>query len=135
MFIEAHFSPCQHKITIMFMQLAAATFVKNLTKKKSETEKLNTYQAHFGVSPEVTSKLWDLINNNEGKDLKVRPTHLLWALFFLKSYDTEETMSSRIDVSRKTVRKWLEEVLLRLHDAKDKVVSQQILFLELLFLD
>lgn len=49
------------------------------------------YRSLFGVTPFVTDCIWNfLIPSLDGSAL---PVHLLWTLYFLKFYDTEQVSS------------------------------------------
>lgn len=61
------------------------------------------FQEHFGVPPIICSIIWDIIKQSS----EVRPCHLLWALQFLKTYNTEHVMCSILKVDEKTLRKWV----------------------------
>lgn len=63
------------------------------------------FRSFFGVSPLVASACWDLL---EGKiPTGAKPVHLLWALCFLKKYDTESGNRGIMHVDEKTYRKWV----------------------------
>ena len=62
------------------------------------------FHSLFGVSPLVCSKLWTLLRFN--RPIASRPTHLLWALLFLKVYGSEVTHRTIAQVDVKTFRKW-----------------------------
>ena len=54
---------------------------------------------------------------------KVAPEHLLWTLFFLRTYNTEEVLASMIGHSEKMVRKWIWTVVQKLAEV-DSLVSK-----------
>jgi hypothetical protein len=58
------------------------------------------FKAHFGVSARICRILWNRINPPHG----ILPKHLLWALLFLKSYNTEHMMSTILKHDEKTIR-------------------------------
>jgi len=62
------------------------------------------YLAIFGTSPEVCSKLWNMIRPEKNG---VLPKHLLWELIFLKISTTESVMSSIFKDDEKTYRLWV----------------------------
>ena len=68
------------------------------------------YRAHFEVSPQISLQIWLLIQDLE-PDISFRPKHLLWTLFFLKTYPTEEVGSSRWGVTPKTFREWIWKMI------------------------
>jgi hypothetical protein len=75
---------------------------------------IRRFRNMFGCSPKVVAALFNtllqqtLINSND----KVH--HLMWALAFLKSYNTENHFSTMYHVSEKTIRKWIWYFLDRL---------------------
>jgi hypothetical protein len=50
----------------------------------------NIFIQFFGISPFTSSVTWYLLTTVALIDLSQRPTHRLWALYFLKNYTTEE---------------------------------------------
>lgn len=66
---------------------------------------MRRFLSMFGISPLVCSKLWVLLSQNV--ESCITPHHLMWALIFLKSYNTEEVNKSIIGSDEKTVRKWV----------------------------
>ena len=64
------------------------------------------YRSHFEVSPAVCVQIW-LLLEDAGLVVECIPVHLLWALFYLKNYETEEVGAPRWAVSPKTYRKWV----------------------------
>ena len=74
------------------------TFDRSISKKRTKFSSL------FGVSAVVCAEVWNRIVS--GIPRGARPIHLLWALFFLKSYSFETISSSFFGVTPKTFRKW-----------------------------
>lgn len=62
------------------------------------------FRSLFGTSPEVCSILWRQVHSSIPK--RGKPKHILWALLFLKTYATEDVLSTVVGVDRKTYRKW-----------------------------
>jgi len=62
------------------------------------------FRAFFGTTPIVCSSLWGLLAVSRPPDSK--PKHLLWALMFLRLYDTESVHALLAGVDEKTFRKW-----------------------------
>lgn len=71
----------------------------------SERVGMRRYKAMFGVTPNVCHIIWKLIQSRlpEGNT----PTHLLWTLYFLKNYNTEEVNRAVFHADEKTIRKWV----------------------------
>ena len=76
-----------------------------------------SYRAHFGVSPSVFAKSWELINRIDVIP-GIEPKHLCWAFLFLKVYSTEEIHSSLVKTNRNTFRKWAWTVIRKLSQIK-----------------
>ena len=84
------------------------------------------FRGMFGVSPETCASLWNMIGENAPS--RSFPTHLLWALLFLKCYATEHVNSVVAGVDEKTFRKWSWTFVGLLSDMK--IVSERFLFTE-----
>ncbi len=65
------------------------------------------FKAHFGVSSRICEILWNRIN----RPRHILPKHLLWALLFLKSYNTENIMSTILKHDEKTIRLYVWTVI------------------------
>ena len=77
---------------------------KILAKELLGFDSNRKFKAHFGVTPEVCAEVWYSIK----KPTNARPKHLLWALLFLKLYETEDVLIAKLQVkSRETLRKWV----------------------------
>lgn len=84
-----------------FIELAGEHFfIKYSTGEVVERR----YRSIFGVTPDVTSSVWNLLEDLQSGS---QPIHLLWALFFLKSYTTETVNSFIWRTTEKTFRKWV----------------------------
>jgi hypothetical protein len=83
------------------------------------------FASSYGTEPLIVAILWQMLMNNSNKcdNSKPYPKHLLWALMFLKSYDTEMNIASRLRVDEKTYRKWLWIILPWIATLKRDVVS------------
>jgi hypothetical protein len=66
---------------------------------------LRIFKEFFGTNPEVCKILFDLISPQH--DGILQPKYLLWALLFIKQYQTEAVISALIDVTEKTARNWI----------------------------
>jgi hypothetical protein len=80
--------------------------------KRRLTRRTDVFQRRwkemFGVTPEVCSKLWDLCDPYNAMPNAVKPVYLLWALAFLKQYNTESNSASAVGgPDEKTYRKWV----------------------------
>lgn len=63
------------------------------------------FQAMFGVSSLVCSVVWSMIKDKLPDG--ATPSHLMWALLFLKCYNTEEVNRTILKADEKTMRKWV----------------------------
>lgn len=68
------------------------------------TEQDRSYQAVFGVTPQICSSVWNLIKSIVTNNCSSQ--HLLWILTFLMGYQTEDFNSALISTDPKTFRKW-----------------------------
>jgi hypothetical protein len=64
------------------------------------------YQAFFGVGTYETAVIWHYIKKSE-----VSLLHLLWALYYLKVYPTEDVGAGVVGVDRKTFMKHVKELI------------------------
>jgi hypothetical protein len=81
------------------------------------------FRGSFGVGSIVTSHLWEYLNAYEVIDPRTKPIHLLWALFFLKTYVTEEILTQVTGATEKTIRGKIWHILYGITKIYDKVVS------------
>lgn len=82
---------------------------KEIMKHKGDSVAvgLRRFKSFFGASPKMCAIIWQLIKNN--LPISFREVHLLWALFFLKNYNTESVNHSVAGCDEKTFREkvWL----------------------------
>lgn len=73
----------------------------------SEIVGIRRFKSFFGVSPLICAICWQNIKDNLPMDYE--QVHLLWALLFLKCYNTESVNHSLAECDEKTFRKrvWL----------------------------
>ena len=58
-------------------------------------------------------------------DVLCQPKHLLWCLFFLKSYTSENAVAASVGADEKTFRKWFWYVIGCLNDLEQDLVSSR----------
>lgn len=92
-----------------------------------EAEFRRKYITHFGIDPVVTSKVWDLIKPVISH--KTKPSHLLWALLLLKTYNSEEILSSLVGRTPKTFRKHAWYIIESISKQAKEVVSREIILI------
>ena len=92
----------------LFLQLGT-----DLKRKKVSSSKTNhrRFKAWYGIDWKLMSVVWDLLHSSGWikKNIKKRrpnPIHLLWALSFLKAYNTEDEHAADVGKEAKTFRKW-----------------------------
>ena len=89
---------------LVFETLASA-IMASLAITVSLPTKQRRFRAFFGTTASICSRLWSLCSHiliAEG----AMPVHLLWALMFLKQYNTEEVNASMAGCDEKTFRRW-----------------------------
>lgn len=72
-----------------------------------------SFRAHFGTSPLICSQLWIRTISPKRHIIAdgLKPDHLLWALHFIKTYNTMYVLSAKVGVDRKTYAKWIWIIL------------------------
>ena len=79
------------------------------------------FRSFFGCSPVVCGIIWVKC---DGFFSYTEPKHLLWALLFLKSYETEKKLTSIVKIScRQHYRETVWPIILKLSSLRKKVVS------------
>jgi hypothetical protein len=84
--------------------------------------------SHFNTEPEVCLQLWTMIRENpvDGLDeYDFQPKHVLWALLFLKLYNTYTVLSGMCDCHEDTYSDWTWRILKVIMYFEDEVVSKQ----------
>ena len=85
-----------------------------------------SFRSHFGTSIDVCSIVWDYFHEMRGRPRLLRAIHLLWALLFLKTYDTTDVLASSVRTSPNNFRKWIWIVLRLIQKIKRRVVSDSL---------
>ena len=70
---------------------------------------IRRFRSWFGVDPHLCDILWDKLSKNgclACAGVYPRKKHLLWALWFLRSYNVEEIHAGHLGVNEQTLRKW-----------------------------
>jgi hypothetical protein len=65
------------------------------------------FKGNFGMRLEAVADVWEEID----KPAYVRIKHLLWALYYLKIYPTDECACAMFGISAPTWRRWTREVI------------------------
>ena len=87
----------------------AASIMPNLRRGSSANRRNRRFRSCFGTTPDTCADLWFLCYNHFRPT--TRPVHLLWALMFMKNYDTEENNASRAGVHEDTFRDWVWHII------------------------
>jgi hypothetical protein len=104
--------------------LEAALSITSWEKERSSTAIGIRFAALFGAQPLLCSLVWRRIYEaKQGSMPRASPKHLLWALMFLKTYETEAVISSIVEADEKTVRKWVWFFVRAIADLDVEVVS------------
>jgi hypothetical protein len=78
--------------------------------RPSESSRISRQRfiAFFGIEPTYCSMIWKLIVDSVLTQLKSKPKeeHLLWALMFLRRYDTHWILANNAGCDEKTFIKW-----------------------------
>ena len=90
-----------------FMELGRR--IMNYPQRGGRDMELRRFKSHFGTTNIRCCTLWRmLINHGQARQILsgARPRHLLWALLFLKTYQTEALLCAKTGCDEKTLRKW-----------------------------
>jgi len=79
---------------------------------------MRIFRQHFGCSPLVIKKCWDLLGDDRSEQ-----RHLLWALLFLKVYGKETTNAAICKCCDRTFRENVWRMIYALSDLESDVVS------------
>ena len=87
-----------------FYQFGMSIIAREPSKKNNNNR---TFRSFFGCDPDTVNFVWRAIMARHGGVIKgSHCQHLLWALLFMKTYATEEVLSSMCSADPKTFRKW-----------------------------
>lgn len=85
-----------------------------------------SFKTNFGIDPTVYMICHGLLGNSSEYDPYpgiLKHDHLLYALDFLKRYETETVMELKYNKTPKTLRKWIWVYVKKIAALKPKVVS------------
>jgi hypothetical protein len=76
------------------------------SQRQPSDEEIRSFKSDYGARPEVCVKL---LRKLRRMNCRPRIDHLLWALCFIKTYATEDSLQKKFGTTRKTFRKhiWL----------------------------
>lgn len=96
----------------------------------SNVQQTCCFSIHFGPRPAVCAKIWsDLVVDCRERieKEKMKPSHFLMGLHFLKCYPTEEELAVKFRMSVITIRRWVWVVTEAIQALKDKKVRCRVL--------
>jgi hypothetical protein len=67
------------------------------------------FAAHFGVSVHTALIVWNLLE--DVPNIIIKPIHILWTLYFLKTYDSVDVAATRFHCDSNTYNTWVCRVL------------------------
>lgn len=81
-------------------------------EEASVRSRLENFSQMYGICPCITTEIWNNVAEDPNTDdilgsSKPEPKHLLWALFFLRHYPTENVAATVFRTTEKTFRKWI----------------------------
>ena len=93
-----------------FEDLAFEKMRPGKTNNRSAIFSRRRFRSWFGTDPFIVSLIWEMLHmfGWHSKTTKANPFHLLWALNFMKNYETESECAIKFaNVDEKTLRKWV----------------------------
>jgi hypothetical protein len=82
------------------------------------------FMSLYGTEPVVAALLWDLLPDHVKEKPGCEPKHLLWALNFLKSYDTAINNGICFRCDETTFQKWTWYLLKHIKTLTPQIVSE-----------
>ena len=106
----------------VFKAVAAEVLQLPPRRRWGQARENATMLSFFGVSMSIAAKIWDLIQP-QLDDEKCKMKHLLWALVFIKCYDTEAVLCRIVGwVDPKEYRTWVWYILKRVAALLESVI-------------
>ena len=93
-----------------FEDLAFDTMRPGKSNNRAAKFSSRRFRSWFGTDPFIVALIWEMLYMCGwlSKTTKANPSHLLWALHFMKNYETESEGAKNFDgVDEKTLRKWV----------------------------
>ena len=95
------------RISAAEVEVVAQSITRSYEASTGNTVRPRVFLSLFGVTSNVVSQLWNLLENQLSRPKGFTPTHLLWTMCFLKVYGREETLCTLFGCDMKTMRKWV----------------------------
>jgi hypothetical protein len=112
-------------VSFLYMGITMVSKDTVFHRKELKKKLQNKFVGSFGVSCDVVSHIWEYLVAYEKLDKNKRPKHLLWALFFMKTYETEAVLTQIFGATEKTIRTHVWETITAISNLYDIVVSDQ----------
>jgi hypothetical protein len=97
---------------------AAIVFWLNLFYVHFHTRSVASFRRFLGLEPKEVNYVWEKYLE-DGDNFKQK--HFMWALFFLRRYETEEAVGCRLNISTNSYRCHIWQVLHHLHSTMDEI--------------
>jgi hypothetical protein len=92
---------------------------------------IKRFKQAFGVIPETCVLLWDALRNSMDGEVRLKkkekPKHLLVAIRFLWTYDTEYDLARFFGICEQTARTWWKFYVTKIEKLLDGKVRKQLL--------
>lgn len=95
----------------------------NIMRRHTEDGRDRDFRYMFGVGLETCVNAWNLCVDSGNLPDGAQPFHFLWALMFLKLYETESLLARLAGTTRKTYRKWVMPIVRCLSRCRHGLVS------------
>lgn len=105
-----------------FLALGGRTLSAEHQRRQGWDEGL-IFRSSYGVSHDVCSHVWEYMHQHRTKPEQAMPKHLLWALLFLKTYETEVFLCALVGTTTKSFRKWIWLIVEAINQLYGHVVS------------
>ena len=92
---------------IFFLRLAAP--ITNRVRQPLSNQAKRKFKRTFGVSAQVCAFIWIKLYFANALEPDIRPIHYLWALMFLRQYQTEEMQASHVKADENSQRVQVED--------------------------
>lgn len=123
LFVHFSFILCGSILPVAAMPMYSPQAFWLMAKEHFDFSEDRGFRALFGVSQDVCCLAWEWCRNHKRAPRHgMKGIHLLWALHFLKSYNTEDENASWAHTTRKTFRKWVWIMLRLLRKMKRELV-------------
>lgn len=107
----------------LFLSLGSNLAGKDLTSENIVSQR--RFRSLFGISASACALLWSKLLSSATVS-EAQPKHLLWALYFLRNYNTEHQNAGFCGVDEKTLRRWVWYIVKDI--SRLQIVSYSVLF-------